>query len=370
MKFGIPFIILLFSSCYLSEELPPDQTIWEYGVPSSVSLDQDALLYLNYRIKKFEFQQIQGLIIIKDGKLVFENYYQGDNRKSINSLNGASMSFTVAAIGVALDKGLLSLDDKIEKYLPAYAEVFAADNNKTFITIGHLLLNKSGLSWNEQLFDLVGGFTTEGDIIPNLQNDINKMKESEDWVRYVLEKPMEAPAGVRFSINSGTGVILAKIIENISDESYDNFLSTNVLNPLSINSLILSQDSLGLPNGGDGVFISLLDWTKFGYLMLNEGIWKGRRILDPNFVNEVAGFQTSVDNQFTSGYIWRQFGDSFQDKLGIDHKDIYFIPGEFGQHMYIIPSKKMIVAMDAENYFSPFGNPSLNLLTEITFMIQ
>lgn len=370
MRFKLLFTSLLFSSCYLSEELPPDQTIWEYDVPSSVGLDQEALLFLNFRIKEIEFQQIRGLVIIKNDKLVFENYYTGDNRESINSLQGASMPFSVAAIGVAVDKGLLSLDDKIEVHLPEYADVFASDNNKTFITIGHLLLNKSGISWNEGIFELVGGFTKDGDIIPNPQNDINKMKESEDWVRYVLEKPMEAPAGLRFSINSGSGVVIAKIIENVSGQSFHDFLSINILNPLTISSVTLTEDSFGVSNGGDGISISLLDWAKFGYFMLEEGIWQGRRVLDPNFVTDAVGFQTSVDNQYTSGYIWRQFGDAFQDRLGIDHNDIYFIPGEFGQHMYVIPSEKMVVVVDAENYFSGFGNPSLNLLAEITFMIQ
>lgn len=360
MKLKSLFILLILSSCYIGEELPPDQTTWEYDLPSNVGLGEGGLIILNERLKFSEFQQVNGLVIIKDDKLVFENYYGGDSRRSVNPLNAASMSLTVAAVGVALDLGYFSIEDKIQQYLPEYSDVFEDDNNKTFITIEHLLQNKSGFSWNEGLFL----------VFQNPENDINRMKLSEDWIRYVLEKPMEAPAGLRFSINSANGLILTKIIENVSGISFSEFIKSNIYQPLTISSDTISTDRFGNYNTADGIGLTLLDYAKFGYLMLEEGIWKGRRILDPNFVEEATSIQTNVSGTYNAGYTWRRFGEGFENVFGVDRNEIYFVIGEFGQHLYIIPSKKMVIAIDAENYFFGFGNPSLNLFAEITYLIQ
>lgn len=350
MRFKILVISIIFSSCYLSDELPPDQSVWEYDIPANVNLHQGSLLRIDDSLKSMRFQQLQGLIIIKDDKLVYENYYKGDSRQSINNLSGASMAVTVAAIGVAVDNGLFTLDDKIQDYLPEYASFFEDDNNKTFITIRHLLANKSGISWSN--------------------GDIFEMKSADDWVQYVLSKPMQAPAGLQFNINTGSGVLLAKIIENQSNQSFQEFINLNIYQPLGISSATISQDNNANYGANDGIGLSLLDLTKLGYLMLEEGIWNGRRVLDPNFVEEATSIQTNVSGTYNAGYSWRRFGENFEDIFFVDYQDIYFITGELGQHLYIIPSKKMVIAIDAENYFFGFGNPSLNLLIEISYAIQ
>lgn len=350
MKYLTLFISLLFSSCYIGEELPPDQTTWEYDLPENVNLDQFSLGELDIRIRGLEFEQVGGLIIIKDDKLVYENYYLDNDRSTLNSLNGVSMAITIAAIGIAEENRLFSLDDKIQDYLPEYAYVFEDNNNKTFITIRHLLLGKSGISWSN--------------------NDYFEMTQTNNWVRYILEKPMQAPAGLQFNPNNAIGLLLAKIIESTSGLTFSEFVNQNIFKPLEISNFTIDQDSEGNYDGATGIKLPLLDLTKIGYLMLEEGTWNGRRVLDPNFIEESTSIQTNVSSRFKSGYYWSRFGEDYENFLGINHEDFYFITGELGQHLYIIPSKKMVIVIDAENFFFGFGNPSLNLLAVISYMIQ
>lgn len=358
MKFKTIFILLILSSCYISDEVPPDQEIWGYELPSKNGLSDNLLLVLDNSVKTGTFQEIHGLIIIKEESLVFENYYYGRSRNSVQNIGNAGLSFTLAAIGVAEDKRILSIDDPIADYLPEYEDIFTTDPNKQAITIEHLLIHKSGFSWNEsnQPFSLM--------------NDLNLMKSSDNWVRFVLEKPMEAPAGFRTNLNTGSGVLLAKIIEEASGQSFDQFLQDNIFNPLTISSCNIETDPEGNFNGGDGISASLLDWTKLGYLYLNEGTWQNRKIIDPNFILDATSIQTEVSGLYNLGYIWRFFGDDLTEYFGIPHDEFYFIQGEIGQHMYIIPSEKMIVSIFAENYFAGFFNPSLSLYTEITNSFQ
>ncbi|MEQ9467528.1 MAG: serine hydrolase [Ekhidna sp.] len=358
MKLKTIFILLILSSCYISDEVAPDQEIWDYELPGKNGLSENILLGLDNSIKVGAFQEIHGMIIIKNDHLIFENYYFGRKRSSIQNIGNAGLTFTLAAVGVAEDKRILSLNDSIADYLPEYAYVFTADPNKQAITIEHLLTHKSGFSWNESIQPF------------SLTNDLNVMKTTDDWVRYILEQPMEAPAGLRTNLNTGSGVLLAKIIEAAAGQSFDQFLLENILNPLTIATCSIDTDPAGNFNGGDGISVSLLDWTKLGYLYLSEGIWQNRKIIDPNFVLDAASIQTEVSGLYNLGYIWQFFGEDLSGYFGIPHDEFYYIPGELGQHIYIIPSENMIVSIFAENYFAGFFNPSLNLFTEITNSFQ
>jgi len=362
---------LALTSCYISDDVIPDQTIWEYGRPGLEGLSEDDLLDINTRIQINDYADIEGLVIIRNDQIIFENYYNRrdslggvfqiptlSNRNLSNNLGGASLTFALTAIGVAEDKRLLDLDDAIIDYLPGYNDIFQADNNKSAITIRHLLEHKSGLSWDTSIQPF------------SFQNDLNEMKASSDWVRFILEQAMEAPAGLRFNLNTASGVLLAKVIENVSGQDFETFLKENVLDPLTINTLFIETDPSGNYNAGDGISVSLLDWTKLGYLFINEGIWQGRRVLDSSFVVDATSLQTEISGLYSLGYVWWQFGVNFDQTFGVDHEEIYFIPGEFGQHMYIVPSENMIVSIFAENIFFGFLNPSLTLFTEITYTLQ
>lgn len=348
-------IILLTASCYVGEDLPADQETWLYDLPSNQELDQAFLQELDQRVKREEFQVIEGLMIIRNDRLVFENYYyNGLSRDYTKNIGNGGLSITLTALGIAEDLGFISVNDRINAYLPEYNDVFSANPDKALITINHLLLHRSGLSWNE---------TIKGFFDP--ANNINQMKSSDDWVAFVLSQPLEALPGQRYSFNTAGGVLIAKVIENATGQSYEEFLNQYLYNPLDISSISIQTDPSGNYNGGDGYSISLIDWTKIGYLFLQNGLWQGRRVIDPNFVAESISIQFQISNNESVGYFWSFFGDNFEGFFSIDHEEIYYISGELGQSLFIIPSEQMIVAILSDNFFG-FGNLSLNLFSETT----
>ena len=355
----------------MSDELAPDQTVWEYGQPNETGLSEEFLLNLNARIQLNEFLEINGLIIIKDEKLVYENYYNRSDSLGITvriptltrrnepfNLGGAGLTYTLAAIGVADDLRILSIEDPIVDYLPEYQSIFEEDPDKLEITIEDLILHKSGLSWNTSIQPL------------SLQNDLNEMRASDDWVQFILEQPMEAPAGLRFNLNTSIGVLLAKIIEEASGDDFESFIREKVLDLLTINDFQIELDPSGNYNAGTGINTSLLDWTKLGYLFLNDGLWEGRKILDPEFAEAATSLQTEVSGTYTLGYVWWQFGANFANSFPVPYQEIYYIPGELDQHIYVIPSENMIISIFADNLLFGFGNPSLSLFLEVINSVQ
>ncbi len=351
-------MFLIGSSCYIGENVPTDQQIWEYDDPADVGLSEAQLISIDSLIKLNGYERITGLMILKDDKMVFENYYDSTNRHTIFSIDKATVTLTIAALGIAIDEGLLDLEDPIEQYLPSYQDIFDQSESKRNITIRHLLTHRSGLAWNENLVPFIG----------NPDHNLNQMFASSDYVSFILSQPLEADPGFRYNFNSGTGVILARIIQNVTTQPFDEYLQENIFNELGITTFSMNLDPSGNFDGGRGASMSFLDWAKFGYLMLEQGIWNDRRIIDPNFVAEISSVQIPVSRSLNLGYGWRLFGENF-DFLPIDRTDIFYINGDIGQYQYIVPSQNMVVQINARNFFGS-ANQSLNLFIQITRTIQ
>lgn len=370
MRASIFILLTVFSlsSCFLSDELPPDQQTWTYGTPNDVGLSDSEFLFLNDQIKVGDYELIGGLIIVKGNKLIFENYFSDTlNRQSLIPLGQSSIMLTVAAIGIAEDQGLLDTGDSINQYFPMFASAFEADTRKQNITIENLMTNTSGLSWNETV---VSRFTINefNQLVPNEANNLNQMIASNDWIEFLLNRPLEAPPGLRYNFNSGVGIMLSKIIERVSGLTFEDFLLQHLLNPLNVQAVVIENDPSGNPDGARGISISLLDWTKVSYLLIQNGIRDGRRILDPNFIDASTSIQTSVSGNFNFGYGWRLLGENFTNQFSFDKDNVYYVTGETGQDQYIITEESMIITIYAENFFSS-RDASFNLFRDIALLI-
>ena len=353
-------LTFVFCSCYLSDELPLDQDVWDYDLPKNQGMHQDSLVITNSLVNLDEFGFVEGLMIIKNDRLIFENYYSGLTRASLKNPGNAGLSITIAVVGVALDLRLLSLSDPIVDYLPEYQEIFDDYPSKAEITVEDLLTHRSGIVWNESL----GTFLDTAD-------NVFQMKQSEDWIFYSLSQPSEAPPGLRYSFNSSHGTIMTKIIENASNQNYSVFIEEQLLAPLGIGLIEIERDPSGNYNGGDGYSLSLIDWTKIGYLYFENGIWKGRRILDPNFLEEAISVKNQIQtnptvgfNYENMGFWWGLFGDPSENRFGVPASNFFYMYSREGNSIYINQEEKIIVSIFSENFFNPIQ--SLRLFNDIT----
>lgn len=341
-------IVLLFSSCFIGEETPPDQDVWEYALPSEVGMSDNLLLNLDSIISFGTFEPIRSMIIIKDDQLVFENYYLGDDRNTARSLLRSSPILTILAVGIAFDEGLIPrLDMPIQDFLgDEYDEIFAANALKTGITIENLLTHRSGFSWNENITSL-----------QNFDNDLNQIQNATDMVRYVLEKDMEANPGARFNYNTGTAILLARIVEEVSGRLFTEFVEERIFEPLGITDYLLATDPSGNVNTATGLSLRNIDLAKIGYLYLKEGLWQNERIVSSQWIQATGSPQSIITNNINYGYFWQVFSDNITFIPLFQPNDTYF----FSQHIYINPSKNLLITFSTENI-------ALNLISNPMFL--
>ncbi len=351
-------ISLLCSACYLSEEIPPDQQIWEYDLPKNQRLDQELLLNINNRIliQDEAYGTVEGLTIVKNNRLVFENYYSGElSRSTTKSIGKLGLSITLAALGVAIDQRFISVEDSIHTYLPEYSSIFQADPTKRNIKVKDVLTHRTGLAWNEIRFT---------------DNDYEIMKSEDDWLRYFLTKTLFG-VGI-YNRNTANGILIARIIQNATGRDFNDYVQEELFAPLAIDHPPLEQDASGNYNGGDGYQLSMLDFTKISYLFLQEGFWEGRTLINSNLVKDALSRQHQFSTSFfrnTTGYFWSFMDSNAQNSSGLDLRDVTYFVGETGQSIYLVPEENMIITFHSSNFFSPTSQ-SINLFFDITNSIS
>ncbi|NQW27082.1 MAG: serine hydrolase [Flammeovirgaceae bacterium] len=341
---------LLLSSCYFTEDpKPQDQQDWPYATPEEIGLNNDYLFNINNNLLDQYYQNVNSLVIIKEDQLIFENYYLGQSRDSINNLNTATNILASIAIGMAIDDGyLISIETPIFHFLPEYEAAFSTDSLKKTITVSQLLSHRSGLSWNEVVSQLSD------------QNDLIKMLKEDDWTKYVLDKRLESIPDSRYNLNNGGAMIISKIIQNITGEPFANYVNRRLFEPLDIKKWTWDSDLTGTTNATTGLSLNQLDFTKIGYLFLKKGFWKGESVLSEDWIIESTAPKHQLSNLYDIGYLWYQFSNNanFIDPL---NNQTYYVPGGTGYHLYVNPNKNAVVCIGADNYNFGIYSPSMIL---------
>ncbi len=225
-------IAIALTGCFFPEALPPDQTDWEYDRPSNHNMNEDFLFVIDDSIEARTYGDINSLLVLKNEKIVYEKYYTDLNgpfqRRSKFNLGRSTLLITGIALGIAIEEGLiLDLQTPIHTYLPEYSDLFETEGEKFNITLENLLVHTSGLSWNEAITSY-----------QSQESDINLMRSESDWAAYVLEKPLSSDPGLRYEYHSGSGMLLSRIISNVSGESMEEFISTRFFRRLGITQWI------------------------------------------------------------------------------------------------------------------------------------
>ncbi len=345
----IPFILIILL-CGSGEGLFPQNRDDEYSVPvklndgwevaslSDVGIDPGKIDQITREIRNDErFDGIHSMLIVKDGKLVHEAYFWGYQRNSLNVMASITKSVTSTLIGIAIDKGFIrSVEQNVVSLLPEYSEL-TKDPKKQAIQLKHILTMSSGLDWLEH-----------GTSYNDLENSEWQMVDSEDWIEYVLSKPVKDTPGTAFLYNTGGIHLLSAAIQSATGMRTDIFAEKYLFEPLGIYAYQWNRDSTGHPcTGGTdgGVGLRTRDIAKFGWLFLHDGKWKGKTVVSEAWVKLAT--QRHIKNPRGGqyyGFCW------FPGTLRRGGKEVEYVAsfGYGGQTLYLIPELDLIIVFTCE----------------------
>ncbi|MFZ4456186.1 MAG: serine hydrolase domain-containing protein [Bacteroidales bacterium] len=305
-------------------------------------LDKELLNEMVRKIVDGTYPNVHSVLIIKDGKLVFEEYFYEHTKNKLHELRSATKSFISALTGIAIEKGYIK--SKNEKVLPYFPE-YTFKNNldlKNQITIENLLTNQSGLDCDVYNLKAVG--------------NESQMAYENDWIQYSLDLPMVDSAGVIGQYCSSNPIIMGRIIEKATKMTLPEFAKQTLFKDIGIKKY--NWQFKPDPTSGE-TFCQLnlrsRDMAKFGLLYLNNGLWNGKQVIPKDWVEQSLD-KHSVVAGLDYGYLW---WTKYLDADGVRYYG-KLAQGNGGQKIYIFKELNLVTVITAGHYNMQSSSNELN----------
>ncbi|MEO8426776.1 MAG: serine hydrolase [Verrucomicrobiota bacterium] len=313
--------------------VPPDlKDGLEVGSLQDAGLNVALIGKMVEQIANETHRNVDSVLLIRKGKLVLEEYFYQYDRDKLHQLRSATKSVVSGLVGIALDKKLIaSKDEKVVALFPEY-EIKNLSEEKRAITVEHLLACESGLACE--------------DANPESPGEEQKMNASPDWVQFILDLPMVAPPGKTGRYCTGGVIMLGRIVEKASGQRLPDFATDNLFGKLGITNYRwnFKPDSSSFDDACQ-LHLRPRDMAKLGLLYMNEGQWKGRQVISPEWVKASLS-KHSVVRGTDYGYLWwRQWLNVNGTRVdGVTAK------GNGGQRIYLWPSLDLLVVITGASY--------------------
>ncbi|ASA26365.1 hypothetical protein B9T62_17625 [Paenibacillus donghaensis] len=257
---------------------------------------------------------------MRNNQRVVEFYREPFEKDGIQALYSLSKTFTAIATGIAIDEGVLELSDPVVSLFPEQLpEVVSEHLSK--MTVHHLLSMNTGHHMN-----------TYPDIV-----------SQQDWVRAFLSLEVAHEPGTYYLYNTHATYMLSAIIEKVTGQNLVDYLMPRLFEPLDIERPVWEKCPLGITAGGMGLNISTSSVAKFGQMLLQQGMYNGKRIVSATFIQQAISKQS--DNSRDEGRI--DFAQGYGYQIFRCREGCYMGNGAFGQLCLVAPRQNLVIAATA-----------------------
>jgi CubicO group peptidase (beta-lactamase class C family) len=259
-------------------------------------------------------------MVLRHGHVIAEGWWAPYRAERLHALFSISKSFTSTAIGLLVEDGRLTLDDRVVDLLPDDAPS-SVDERLDALRLRHLLTMSTGQA-SDGLETAVG---------------------SHGWARRILGVPVTHDPGTRFMYQTGATYLLAAIATRLTGERLLDHLIPRLLAPLGIDGATWDRGPDGIDVGGFGLSMTTEDVAAFGQLLLQRGRWHGSQLVPAAWIDaattaHIANGDPAFPSDWTQGYgfqFWRGRHGSFR------------ADGAFGQLCVVLPEQETVVVVTA-----------------------
>ncbi len=310
---------------------------WRSSTPEEQGMDSGLLSAMLGEILE-ENYAIDSVTIVRNGYMVVDVSIHPFSSTSKHNIYSCTKSVVSALVGIAINQGYIEgLNQSVLSFFPQRT-IANRDANKEAMTLEHLLTMTTGFQCQDSYLYRWSG--------------LNQMRDSEDWVQFVLDLPMEGEPGERFEYCNGASHLLSGIIHETTGMSANEYAEEHLFGPLGISDVDWSSSPQGISVGYSELRMRPQDMAKIGLLYLNEGRWDGEQIVPSEWVVSSTSQYISATLQDGYGYQW-----------WVDDSSMYLALGSRGQFIYVIPEKEIVVVFTSSLEDNDFYVPQ-TLLNE------
>lgn len=323
------------------DEVFPSVPIKASSAPFTLEQDnepKEELLQATYTVdgntktvaQGFEDLQVSSFLVLKDDKIVFEQYRLGGDAESRFTSWSVAKSFVSTLIGMAVDEGkIASVNDAVEKYVPELA-----GTSYEGILIKDVLQMSSGIDFDE----------TYGDRFSDVQQFFFKVfffgSSPDDTIPTYGR--LEHGPGTKFKYSSIDTQVLGYIARKVYGKSVPELVEEKIVQPLGMQSAYWNVN-----NQDDKIAIAFCclnmrtrDYAKFGRLFLNQGEWQGKQIISKQWVRDAT---TASEPHLQPGVAREHRGYGYQWWLPLQPQREYLAAGVWGQYIYVSEPDNLVI---------------------------
>jgi len=297
-------------------------------------IDSEAFTHLIKEIINQKYGRMESILILKDNKLIVEEYFYGYDRSQLHKIHSCTKSITSLLLGIALGhhKNIL-LNQPLFDFFPQYDSLKTKE--KEDITLKHALTMTAGLNWNE--------FPKE-------------MYETKDWFQFILSLPMGNKPGEKFLYNSGLSILLGGIINHLEGKNAQVYAEEFLFGPLGINRYDWESHSNGTPQCGGGLSMLPRDMAKIGLLLLNDGKWQNKQLVPKEWITQSTRPYVAESEYFDYGYQWWHRSKNNQKwwndpkNESTEELDMVVALGWGGQRIIVVKDINLVIVTTASNF--------------------
>jgi CubicO group peptidase (beta-lactamase class C family) len=308
---------------------------------SSEKYNKNLMKILKGNIEDGVFKNISSVIVIKKGKILIEEYFNGETRDSLHDPRSVGKSFTSTVTGIAESEGYLKNDDLTLKDFYDIKSYLNYSPQKENVSIKDLLTMSSVFDGNDD--------------DENSPGNEENMYPTPDWVKFALDLPLNLtrPKDEWHYFTAGV-VILGDILNKIVPGGLEKYADNKLFSPLGITRYQWQFTPQNVPNTAGGIRMNGLDFAKYGQLYKNGGKWNGKQIIPEDWVKKTFTKYKSIPgrkDEFYGYLFWNK-------KYTVENKayETFYCAGNGGNKIYIFTDEPLVIVITATAYGAPYAH--------------
>lgn len=284
-----------------------------------------------------EHPDLRGVVVLRDGRIVAEHYYNGERADSLHDIRSAGKSVTALLVGIAIDRGKIrSLDDRVDAYLPEVKGSAIGD-----VALRNVLTMRSGLA----------AFDED----PALPGNEDKLDAAPDPIAFLRSVPRMNPPGTRYRYNSLTASVAGLVVARATGENMADFASANLFRPLGITRWKWASDVAGYTKGQGNLSLTTREFAAIGEMVRDGGLYHGRRIVSAAWIADMLATHETISDAdpYADGYGY--FWYYRVQQIAGHPIPVSFASGNGGNKIYIVADRHLVVAITSSAYGHGYG---------------
>ncbi len=320
---------------------------WEI---SKLSYNKNKIKELNKNIVNNSFKAITSIVVINDGKLLIEEYFNHADRNTLHDTRSVGKSFSSALMGIAIKDGYIKSENETLHSFYDLTKFANYTSQKDSVKVCDLLKMSSAFDGSDQNSDSQG-------------NEDN-MYPTDNWVKFTLDLPMDKlkSNGKQWDYFTAGVILLGDILNKSVPNGLEKYADTKLFAPLNIKKYQWQYTPQNVVNTAGGLQMTALDYAKIGQLYKNKGMWKGQQILTTEWVDKSLSKQIQIPeraNEFYGYLFWNRTYTINGKKY-----ETFYCAGNGGSKIFIFKDLPYTIVITAKAYNKPYGHSQVDKMME------